>query len=216
MRFNVWASSLSKVNLSDLTRRGFALAALLGLFCLGRPSVAIAEEVSLRPGPGAALTSNKCVICHELKHITRSQLSRDEWQDNLAVMRARGLPITAEEYQIILTYLSTYYGREAPPPSMAEPIAPPSSAPLNANALLTQNGCMGCHALDKKLVGPGFNQVARRYQGQANALAILKKKIREGGQGSWGNVSMPAQAQLSERELETLVRFILDPATKPQ
>lgn len=64
----------------------------------------------LKPGPGAALAAARCSVCHELEHITRSNLSREQWEDTLALMIKRGLVVTAEEKAQLLDYLSHYYG----------------------------------------------------------------------------------------------------------
>lgn len=66
----------------------------------------------LKPGPGAALAAARCSVCHELEHITRSNLSREQWEDTLALMTKRGLVVTPEEKAQLLDYLSHYYGAD--------------------------------------------------------------------------------------------------------
>ena len=74
-------------------------------------------------------------------------------------------------------------------------------------ALATKNNCMACHAVDKKLVGPSYRDVAKKYAGtSADALAA---SIRKGGVGKWGQIPMPAQAQLSEADAKKLASWIL-------
>ncbi len=76
-------------------------------------------------------------------------------------------------------------------------------------AKLAQNkGCLACHAVDKKLVGPSYKDVAAKYRSDKNAVPKLAKKVREGGQGAWGQVPMPPN-QVSEKEAETLVKWVL-------
>lgn len=85
-----------------------------------------------------------------------------------------------------------------------------ASAPALANAdLAKKNACMACHAVDKKLVGPAYQDVAKKYAGQKDAVAILAKSIKAGGAGKWGPVPMPAQAALSEADATTLASWIL-------
>ena len=72
-----------------------------------------------------------------------------------------------------------------------------------------QNACLGCHAVDKKIVGPGFQAVAQKYKSNPNAHAFLKNKIAKGGAGSWGVVPMPANAKLSDADLSLLTSWIL-------
>ncbi|WP_096673285.1 c-type cytochrome [Polynucleobacter meluiroseus] len=78
-----------------------------------------------------------------------------------------------------------------------------------ASALAKQNGCLGCHAVNKKIVGPGYIEVAKKYANDPNATAYLKNKILKGGAGSWGVVPMPAFKGLSDIELTYLATWIL-------
>ena len=84
------------------------------------------------------------------------------------------------------------------------------SAPAFANAdLAKKNACMACHAVDKKLVGPSYNDVAKKYAGQKDAEATLAKSIKAGGSGKWGPVPMPSQAALSDADAVTLAKWVL-------
>ena len=84
------------------------------------------------------------------------------------------------------------------------------SAPAMANMeLAKKNACMACHAVDKKLVGPSYQDVAKKYAGQKDAVATLAKSIKAGGAGKWGPVPMPAQAALSDADASTLAAWIL-------
>ena len=84
------------------------------------------------------------------------------------------------------------------------------SAPAFANKELAQkNACLACHAIDKKLVGPAYQDIAKKYAGQKDAEAALIKSIKAGGSGKWGPVPMPAQAQLSDGDAKTLAAWVL-------
>ncbi len=85
-----------------------------------------------------------------------------------------------------------------------------AAMPAHANrALAEKNNCLGCHALDMRMVGPGLREVGTRYAGQPDALAQLTASIRQGGSGRWGEVPMPAQAQLREADAKRLADWIL-------
>ncbi|MBT9504305.1 MAG: c-type cytochrome [Burkholderiaceae bacterium] len=85
-----------------------------------------------------------------------------------------------------------------------------ASVPAQANLALAQkNACMACHAVDKKLVGPAYADVAKKYAGQADAVAKLSDSIKKGGSGKWGPVPMPAQAALSDADAATLAGWVL-------
>ena len=75
--------------------------------------------------------------------------------------------------------------------------------------LAQKNACMACHAVDKKLVGPAYAEVAKKYAGQKDAEATLVANIMKGGSGKWGPIPMPAQAALSEADAKTLAKWIL-------
>lgn len=69
--------------------------------------------------------------------------------------------------------------------------------------------CNSCHAIDKKLVGPAWMDVARKYQGESGAAARLSDKITRGGGGVWGVIPMPPNSRVSDAENKEMVRFIL-------
>lgn len=84
------------------------------------------------------------------------------------------------------------------------------TAPAFADqALATSKNCMACHAIDKKLVGPAYKDVAKKYAGQKDAAAKLATKVMKGGSGVWGAVPMPANTQVNDAEAKKLVTWIL-------
>jgi len=78
--------------------------------------------------------------------------------------------------------------------------------------LAKANTCMGCHAMDRKVVGPSYKAIAIRYQSQPRAQMVdtLASKIRLGGGGAWGVVVMPANTKISEADAKKLAEWILD------
>ena len=84
------------------------------------------------------------------------------------------------------------------------------SAPVLADqALATAKNCMACHAVDKKVVGPAYKDVAAKYAGQKDAVDKLSVKIMKGGSGVWGPVPMPANTQVNEAEAKKLAAWVL-------
>ncbi len=84
------------------------------------------------------------------------------------------------------------------------------SAPALADMqLATAKNCMACHAVDKKLVGPSYKDVAAKYAGQADAVDKLAGKVMKGGSGVWGPVPMPANAQVNADEAKKLIVWIM-------
>ena len=76
-------------------------------------------------------------------------------------------------------------------------------------ALATAKNCMTCHAVDKKVVGPGYKEIATKYAGQKDAVDKLAGKILKGGAGVFGVVPMPANTQVTEAEAKKLAAWVL-------
>jgi cytochrome c len=76
-------------------------------------------------------------------------------------------------------------------------------------ALARSKNCMSCHAVERKVLGPSFKDIAARYRENTTAPDLLASKIRKGGAGVWGPVPMPANGQVSEAEAKTLAAWIL-------
>lgn len=76
-------------------------------------------------------------------------------------------------------------------------------------ALAKKYACLSCHAVDHKLVGPAWKDVAAKYRGQKDAEAKLMAKVRHGGSGVWGTIPMPPNPGPSDAELKELVDFVL-------
>lgn len=94
--------------------------------------------------------------------------------------------------------------------AVAAGLAASAALPAFAQADLAQKkNCMACHAVDKKLVGPAYKDVAAKYAGQADAVDKLAAKVIKGGAGVWGPVPMPANPQVTEAEAKQLVAWVL-------
>ena len=84
------------------------------------------------------------------------------------------------------------------------------SAPAMADeALAKSKNCMACHAVDKKLVGPAYKDIAKKYAGDAKAADMLATKIVKGGSGVWGAIPMPANPQVNEADAKKLASWVL-------
>jgi cytochrome c len=84
------------------------------------------------------------------------------------------------------------------------------TASAHASPELAQSSrCLACHQVDRKVVGPAFREVARRYANRADAATHLARKIREGGSGAWGAVPMAANPHVSEADAKRLAQWVL-------
>ena len=76
-------------------------------------------------------------------------------------------------------------------------------------ALLKKYNCTACHAIDKKVVGPAYKEVAKKYKGQKDVVAKLAEKVKKGGQGVWGQIPMPPNPQVPDADNKKMVEYIL-------
>lgn len=98
-------------------------------------------------------------------------------------------------------------GKSAPAAAAPKPApSAPETAGLN---LAKQNACVACHGVSNKIVGPGFTDIAAKYKGDAAAQAALSAKVRTGTIGTWGQIPMPAQANVKDEDIKTIVGWIL-------
>lgn len=93
--------------------------------------------------------------------------------------------------------------------ALAAAAASPASPAFAQLELAQAKNCMTCHAVDKKLVGPAYKEVAAKYAGDKTAADKLAQKIMKGGSGVWGPVPMPANPQVSEAEAKKLAAWVL-------
>ena len=85
-----------------------------------------------------------------------------------------------------------------------------TTLPAHANLdLAKKSNCLTCHQVDKKMVGPSFQDIAKKYAGDKNAVKPLVTKIRTGGKGVWGQVPMPPSTNVKDADIETLVKWVL-------
>lgn len=76
-------------------------------------------------------------------------------------------------------------------------------------ALAQKNACLSCHGVDKKIVGPAFKDVAKKYAGDKAAQAKLVAKVKAGGKGVWGDIPMPPNPQVKPEDANKIVAWVL-------
>ena len=185
------------------------------------------ETVKLRPSPltGYTVATQKCTICHSPDYVAYQppSMTQAQWTAEMAKMQhAYGAPISDDEVKQIGAYLAVAYGsaKATDPEVIAASKAPAMVAAAatgasgtkpatDASALLTANGCLACHAIDHKIVGPAYHDVAAKYKGDAQAVAKVSESIKQGGSGKWGTVPMPPFPGLSDADVRTLAEYVL-------
>ena len=77
-------------------------------------------------------------------------------------------------------------------------------------ALAQKSGCLACHGVDKKVLGPAFKDVAAKYKGDKSAEGKLVDKVKKGGSGVWGPIPMPANSpQVKDGDIQTIIKWVL-------
>ncbi len=184
------------------------------------------ETASYQPSdlPGYRLAQQNCMTCHSAQYASSQphSLGRAYWDATVKKMKAAyGAPLRDEAIPVMADYLVKTYGAErsattaaaaAAATATAKPAAAAAAAPAkahDASSLLAANNCLACHAVDKKVVGPAFHDVAAKYAGQPNAIGAVMQSIRNGGSGKWGPVPMPPFASVSDADLRELAGWVL-------
>ncbi|EXF93319.1 cytochrome C552 [Pseudomonas fluorescens HK44] len=170
--------------------------------------------------PGYPLAQQKCSTCHSADYINFQPpgISLAQWTGEASKMQhVYGAPISDQDVSIIGAYLAVTYGSAHASDADVQaasnlsagqtPTAPATK--VDAMALLQSNSCLSCHAIDHKVVGPAYHDVAAKYANDPQALAKVASSIQHGGTGKWGNIPMPPFTQLSPDDLQTLATFVL-------
>ena len=179
------------------------------------------ETATYKPSelPGYQLVQRNCMTCHAAQYASSQPPAspRAYWEATVKKMKKPfGAQFADEDVPAMVDYLVKTYGAERGAAATVAAVAKPAAAAVPAAAasgkdvktLLAANGCMACHALDQKVVGPGFAEVAARYKGKESVAAVAAH-IRQGGAGKWGPVPMPPFSQLSEAEAASLASYVL-------
>lgn len=106
----------------------------------------------------------------------------------------------------VLTFMGAALGMAA---AMSGSSAWAAVDAVKATDLAQKSGCLACHGVDKKILGPAYTEVAKKYKGDKDAETMLAKKIKAGGSGVWGAIPMPANAAMSEADAKLLATWIL-------
>ncbi|MGO4330599.1 c-type cytochrome [Cupriavidus sp. 2TAF22] len=214
----------------QLVKPGRRAGFMLALGCLAGVPAAHALEITLPPEtarytpselPGYRLVQQNCMTCHSAQYVQTQPPSspRGYWDATVKKMKKPfGAPFPDEDIPAMVDYLSKTYGAErtayagTAAPQGAGAAAPAAVATAGSHdplALMAANNCSACHAVDKKIVGPAFRDVAAKYANQPGAAALVAQNIAAGGAGKWGQVPMPPYPGLAKEDLQSLAQWIL-------
>jgi cytochrome c551/c552 len=171
---------------------------------------------------GAPKTDDKAAWAPRIKAglaaLAKNAISGVQTPKGVMPPRGGDASLTDWEVTVAIVYMANQAGanfKEPPKPAApSAPAAPPAQAAaapagVNPEQLLQKFGCLACHAVDKKVIGPSYKEVAAKYANDKNALDALAAKVKAGGQGVWGQVPMPPNPQVSDADLQAMVKYIL-------
>ena len=168
------------------------------------------ETAVFRYDTGSEIANGQCLVCHSVEYIsTQPKKDRAFWAASVKKMQDKyGAPIPAEQVEPLLDYLTKNYGvvgTNVPSTNVVEQATSPADEPKIA----AKYGCLACHNVSVKIVGPAYREIAEKYKMDSEASAKVEEQIQNGGSGKWGPVIMPPFPQVSAAERKTLVEWIL-------
>lgn len=175
-----------------------------------------AESAVFPPGPGVELANGQCLVCHSVEYVaTQPPMPGTFWTAEVKKMREKyGAVIPEEQIKPLLAYLVSHFSTDRtnskPAVVAANPVDRPMNLPApNAAAIATKYGCLGCHNVTVKIVGPSYHAIADKYRHDTDAAAKVREQIQKGGSGKWGPIIMPPFPQISAAETTALTDWIL-------
>ncbi len=176
------------------------------------------ETASFTSGPGLEIANGQCLTCHSVEYVTtQPPMPSAFWAAEVKKMRQNyGANIPDDQVAPLVDYLARNYGAgtNAQPPvstSLATNATSPAAqaVTVSGESLATRYGCLGCHQVSTKLVGPPYKDVAAKYSKDPNAYARISEQIHKGGSGKWGSVLMPPFPTITDAETKALANWIL-------
>lgn len=197
---------------------GIVCALLLPALRLGADPLKIElppETSSFKPGAGVEIANAQCLVCHSVEYVaTQPPLPRTFWASSVKKMREKyDAQIPDVQVEPLLDYLVEQYGvnTNGAPAAPASPAANPALATgaKTPEALGFNYGCVLCHGVDKKIVGPALKDIAAKYRDDPAAQAKIAEQVEKGGSGKWGPALMPPFPMVAQDEVKILSDWIL-------
>ena len=196
-----------------------ALAWLLGALPLSAGVLKIElprETLSFKTAPGAELANGQCLTCHSVDYVlTQPPEPRAFWDTEVKKMKkVYGAQIPDDQVEPLADYLAQNYGAQtnnvpAVVPAANAPAAPAVASAADVEAFAKKYGCLSCHGVNVKIVGPAFKDVAAKYRGDPEAFDKIAQQIHNGGSGKWGPVIMPPFPMVSDAQARMLAAWIM-------
>jgi cytochrome c551/c552 len=168
------------------------------------------ETATFKRADGVQLANGACLTCHSADYVTmQPSKGLDFWQAEVKKMKDKyGAPLPDNQMDGLSAYFAINYGTGVPHPAPIE--QPKPAGHLDGLTLAQTYGCLNCHNVAVKVVGPAYKDVAAKYKNRADAMDKVSHQITNGGSGQWGEVMMPPFSQFSPEEVSTLAHWVLD------
>jgi sulfite dehydrogenase len=172
------------------------------------------ETASFKTSPGSDLANGQCLTCHSVDYVVIQPPSpRAYWESSVKKMREKyGAAIPDEQVEALVSYLTQNYGPVtgvAPSNTVVKAASAPVEKAATGESVAGRYGCLGCHNVNLKIVGPAYKDIAAKYRDDGSALAKIAEQIHKGGSGKWGPVLMPPFPGVTEAETKALADWIL-------
>lgn len=170
------------------------------------------ETVAFKFAPGSEIANGQCLTCHSVEYVsTQPPLPRAFWASSVKKMQDKyGASVPTEQVEALVEYLVRNYGvtTNAAPTNVTN--APASSTTvLDGQSIAMKYGCLSCHNVSMKIVGPSYKDIADKYRKDAAAKTKVAEQIRNGGSGKWGPIIMPPFPQVTPEEVRLVSDWIL-------
>lgn len=176
-----------------------------------------AETISFKPDAGAEFANGQCLVCHSVEYVaTQPKKDRVFWAAAVKKMSDKfGAQTPPEQIEPLLDYLVKNYGvittnavATTPSTNQSTQVST-TTTPSDGPKVAMKYGCLACHNVNYKIVGPAYREIAAKYKSDAHAAAKIEEQIQKGGSGKWGPTLMPPFPQVSSSDRKVLVDWIL-------
>jgi len=175
-----------------------------------------AETGTFKQDIGAEIANGQCLTCHSVEYVViQPPMQRTFWKAEVQKMQQKyGALIPDAQVESVVDYLTKNYGVTTNA-TVSAPVQTPivsaetHAAASDAQLIAAKYGCLGCHNVSMKIVGPAYRDIAAKYKTDPQAFAKVDDQIHKGGSGKWGPIIMPPFPQVSAGETKILADWIL-------
>jgi cytochrome c551/c552 len=211
-----------KIPVSKTVRRSWCSSRVLvalaivggGVIALnaGVTKIELPPETASFKGPKGEIANAQCLTCHSVEYVQmQPPMPLAFWSAEVKKMRDKyGAQFPPDQIEPLAHYLAENYGSGGGGQPAENPTA--TAQPASVQALATRYGCLSCHGVNVKIVGPAFHDVALKYHNDSQAYQKIAEQIHHGGSGKWGSVLMPPFPMVTEVETRMLADWILSQA----